>query len=69
MAINNKKNAIQISIDIPIPKSLQEIPRLDETTHKYLGFEMNRGEVELKEMLERLEGRNKEKLDGQNKRV
>ena len=40
MVINNKKSAIQLNIETPIPQSLQDIPRLDETSYKYLGFEM-----------------------------
>ena len=40
MVINSKKSAIQLNIETPLPESLQEIPRLDETPYKYLGFEM-----------------------------
>ena len=47
MVINNKKNAIQLNIQTPPPpESLREIPRLDETLFKYLGFEMKKGEVD-----------------------
>ena len=46
MAINEKKSAIQLNIETPLPKHLQDIPRLDETTYKYLGFEMKKGEIE-----------------------
>ena len=42
MVINNKKSAIQLNVERPLPRSLQEIPRLDETTYKYLGFEMKK---------------------------
>ena len=48
MVINNKKSAIQLTIETPLPESLQEIQRIDETTYKYLGFEMKKGEVERK---------------------
>ena len=51
------------------PLSLQEIPRLDETTYKYLGFEMKKGEVERKEMMTKLEERIREKLEEPTKRV
>ena len=63
MAINNKKSAIQLNVETPLPESLQDIPRLDETTYKYLGFEMKKGEIERKEMMARLEERIKEKLE------
>ena len=46
MVINNKKSAIQLNVDKPIPVALQEIPKMDETTYKYLGFEMKKGEVD-----------------------
>ena len=46
MVINAKKSAIQLSMETPLPQSLQEIPRMDETTYKYLGFQMKKGEVE-----------------------
>ena len=42
MVINHKKSAIQLNVETPLPESLQEIPRLDEITYKYLGFEMKR---------------------------
>ena len=32
MVINKKKRAIQLTIETPLPESLQDIPRLDETT-------------------------------------
>ena len=57
MVINNKKSAIQLSSETPLPDSLQEIPRLDETTYKYLGFEMKNGDVERKEMMRKREER------------
>ena len=38
MVINNKKSAIQLNVETPLPESLQEIPRMDEVTYKYLGF-------------------------------
>ena len=45
MVINTRKSAIQLNLETPLPESLQEIPRMDETTYKYLGFEMKKGEV------------------------
>ena len=42
MVINTKKWAIQLNVETPLPESLQDIPRLDDTTNKYLGFEMKR---------------------------
>ena len=68
MVINNKKRAIQLYLKHH-SQSLQEIPRLDETTYKYLGFEMKHGEVERKEMMRKLEERIGEKLDEPMKRV
>ena len=64
MVINRKKSAIQLGIDIPLPESLQEIPRLDETTYKYLGFEMKKGDVDRKEMMRKLQERIEEKFEG-----
>ena len=40
MVINSKKSVIQRSFEAPLPESLQDIPRLDETTYKQLGFEL-----------------------------
>ena len=54
MVINSKKSAIQLSVETPLPESLQDIPRLDEVTYKYLGFEMKQGEVERNEMNEKV---------------
>ena len=42
MVINNKKSAIQLNVERHLPESLQDIPRLDETTYRYLGFEMKK---------------------------
>ena len=58
-----------MDVDTPLPESLLEIPRLDETTSKYLGFEMRKGEVERKEMMDKLEERNDEKLEDPTRRV
>ena len=69
MVINNKKSAIQLNVETPLPESLQEIPRLDDTTYKYLGFEMKKGEIERNEMMRKLEERIKEKLDEPTTRV
>ena len=55
MVVNNKKSAIQLNIETPLPEVLQEIPILDETTYKHLGFEMKKGEVARKEMMMKLE--------------
>ena len=63
MVINAKKSAIQLNVETPLPQSLQDIPRMDETTYKYLGFEMIRGEVDRKGMMARLEERIAEKLE------
>ena len=68
MIINNMKCAIQLNFMTPLPQSLQDIPRMDEITYKYLGFEMKKGQVEMKEMTEKLEGRIKDKLDEPTKR-
>ena len=54
MVINNKKCAIQLNFETPLPESLEEIPRRDEATYKYLGFEMTKGDVARKEMMESL---------------
>ena len=69
MVINTKKSAIQLDNETPLPESLREIPRLDGTTYKYLGFEMKRGEVEKKEMMKKLEERIKDKLEEPTKMV
>ena len=42
MVMNAKKCAIQLNVETPLSESLQEIPRLDKTTHRYLGFEMKK---------------------------
>ena len=67
MVINTKKSAIQLNFETPLPESLQEIPRMDETTYKYLGFQMKKGEVGGKEMMTKLEERIKEKQDESSK--
>ena len=69
MVINNKKSAIHLKVETLLPLSLQEIPRLDEMTYKYLGFEMKKGEVERKEMMRKLEERIREKLEELTKMV
>ena len=55
MIINHKKSAIQLSVETPLPESLQDIARMDERTYKNLGFEMKKGEVDKREMLVKLE--------------
>ena len=42
----SKISLIPMIVEIPLPEYLQDIPRLDETTYRYLGFEMKKGEVE-----------------------
>ena len=69
MVINTKKSAIQLNAETQLPVSLGDIPRLDDTTYKYLGFEMKKGEVARKEMMRKLEERIGEKLDEPTKRV
>ena len=63
MVVNKKKSAIRLSVETPLPKSLQEIPRMDDLTYKYLEFEM-KGKVNRKEMLVNLEERINESLRG-----
>ena len=48
MVINNKKSAIQLNSETPLPESLQDIPRMDEIPYQYFGFEMKKGEIEKK---------------------
>ena len=69
MVINSKKCAIQLNVKNELPESLKDIPRLDERTYKYLGFEMMKGEVARKAMMERLEMRISDKLEDPTKRV
>ena len=69
MVINAKKSAIQLSVETPLPEPLQDIPRMDEITYKYLGFEMKKGEVVKNEMMDTLEQRIKEKLAEPTKMV
>ena len=57
IVIYNKKSAIQLNVETPLPESLQEIPRLDEVAYKYLGFEMKKGDVERREVMKKLEQR------------
>ena len=45
MVINKKKSAIPLSNETHLPEYLQELPRMDETTYKYLGFEMEKGTI------------------------
>ena len=63
MVINAKKSAIQLNMDTPLQESIQDIPRMDEATYKYLGFEMIKGDVGRKGMMTKLEERIAEKLD------
>ena len=53
----------------PSSISLQDIPRLDDTTYKYLGFEMKNGEIDGKRMLRILEERIGIKSEEPTKRV
>ena len=68
MVINTKKSAIRLNEETPLPESLQDIKRMDETTYRYIGFETGNGEVERKEMMMRLEKMIREKLDEPTKR-
>ena len=45
MVINSKKSTIQLNVETPLPESLQDIPMQDETTYKFLGFEMKKGKL------------------------
>ena len=69
MVINNKKSAIQFSVETPLPQSLQEIPWMDETTYKYIRLEMKKGEVARNDMMRKLEERIRDKLEEPTKRV
>ena len=69
MAINNKKSTIRLKVEKQLPQSLQEIPRMDETTYKYLGFETKRGEMDRNEMMAKLEQRIIGKLQEPSQRV
>ena len=69
MVINAKKSAIQLSVETPLPDSLRDIHRLDETTYKFLGFEMKKGEVDRKLMMAKLKERVRDKLEEPMKRV
>ena len=60
MVINNWKSAIHLNVETHLPDSLQEIPRMDERTYKYLGFEMRKGEVEGKDTMKELEENSRE---------
>ena len=51
MVVNKKKSAIQLKSEDPLTEPLREIPRMDDLTYKYLGFEMKKCEVDRKEML------------------
>ena len=57
IVVNVKNSAIRLKVETPLQKSLQDIPRMDDTTYKYLGFEMKQGEVERKKMMRTLEER------------
>ena len=60
----NEKSAIQLNVQTPLPESLQDIPRLDVTTYKYLGFEMKKGEVDKKRDGEKTRGTNQGEIEG-----
>ena len=57
IVINTKKSAVQLNFETPLPESLQVIPRTDEIPYLYLGFEMKKGEVDIKGMMKVLEKR------------
>ena len=69
MVIDKKKCAIRLNVETHIPESLRDIPRIDETTYKYLGFEMKKGEVEQKDMSREIEERVREEIKEQTRRV
>ena len=69
MVINRKKSAVQLIIETPLPESLQEIPRLDGTTYKYLEFEKMKSAVDRKEMIMKLEERVSRKNEEPTRRV
>ena len=69
IVINNKKSAILLNVETPLQQSLQEIPRIDDTTNKYLGFEMKKGETAMKEMMSKLEERIGDELEEPPSRV
>ena len=69
MVINEYKSSIQLSFETPLPESLKDNTRLDETTYKYLGFEMKKGEVARNGMMMRLEEMLREKLEEPRTRV
>ena len=48
MVVNKKKSAIQLNVETPLPEGLQDLPRMDALTYKYLGFEVKNGEVDRK---------------------
>ena len=57
MVINTMKSAIQLFFETHLPEYLQKIPRMDEITYRNLGFEMKKGEVARKEMMDKFEER------------
>ena len=69
MVINRKMSAIQLNVETPLLESLQGIPRMDETTYEYLGYEMRKGEVVRKGVMMRLEERIRDKLKEPARRV
>ena len=69
MVGNNKKSAIKINRESPLPESLLDIPRIDEIPYIYFGFEMKKGEIERETMMKKLDERIKEKHDEPTKRV
>ena len=54
MANQHEEMRLQLDFETQLPESLQELPRLDETTNKYLGFETKKGEVDRNEMMKDL---------------
>ena len=69
MVINNKKSAIQLNIETPLPLSLEDIPRMDETNYKYLGFEMKNGNDDREATTRKLEEMIREKPEEPTTRV
>lgn len=67
MVINNKKCAIQLNDETPLPVSLQEIPRMDEMTYTYFGIQMKKGDVDRKEVMAKQEERMRENRKSQQR--
>ena len=69
MVVNKKKSAIQLNVETQLHDALQDGPRLDDVSYKYLGLEMKKGDVVRKETMRKLEERIDEKLEEPTRRV